>query len=197
MALSAKQKQKKTERKKQKRKMAKPLTRLSQQGPSAHSYARYPLHECLVPPDLFDNGIGVIVISRSLPDDAIAAAVFLVDTYCLGVKNAYFTLLDREYYDGGFKEELYDGYADGEFQRTHPSCAMKIIEGAKAYAAEYGFQPHKDYHKAIPLLKGIDPAACPVKYDFGHKGKPFYIQGPHESDSDTRRIMKRIQTHKS
>src|SRR5262245_23564829 len=47
-----------------------------------------PLHGCLVPAGLFESGIGTVVVSRKLTDGRIVAAVFLLDVWCLGVKDA-------------------------------------------------------------------------------------------------------------
>ena len=43
------------------------------------------------------------------------------------------------------------------------------------------------------LLAGIDPSPCPQQFTFGRDGKPFYIQGPHESSTQADAIMQRIQ----
>ena len=60
------------------------------------------------------------------------------------------------------------------------------------YAGKAGFKPHPDYLKAKKLLNGI-PIDENQKFDFGRDGKPLYIQGPHETQADVRRIMKTLE----
>src|SRR4051812_1679978 len=54
-----------------------------------HSAGEWPIVEALVPDNLWAEGIGNLVIARRMPDGRFAVATFLVDTFCLGVKNAY------------------------------------------------------------------------------------------------------------
>jgi hypothetical protein len=49
----------------------------------------WPIVETLVPDNLWAEGIGNLVIARRTPDGRLAVADFLVDTYCLGVKDAF------------------------------------------------------------------------------------------------------------
>src|SRR5216683_2416038 len=56
---------------------------------------RYPvLHSCATM-DLWDQGLGWVCLSRALPSGQVGFAVFLVDRYCLGVKNAMADVTDR------------------------------------------------------------------------------------------------------
>jgi len=57
-----------------------------------------PIHEALVPAKLFEVGIGNLFFSRALPDGRIALGSFLLDVFCLGVKNAFVTIVAREEY---------------------------------------------------------------------------------------------------
>ena len=79
------------------------------------------------------------------------------------------------------------------FEKTHPSCVKKLVEGAVNYANNLGFSPHRDYHNSIELLATIDSSACPVKYEYGKDGKPFYIQGPHETPEQIEGIINKLR----
>lgn len=64
MATSEQKRQKKLKKRKQKQNLAKKLSNtVSSKNPLA-LYSKYPIHECLVPENLFDTGIGTIIISR-------------------------------------------------------------------------------------------------------------------------------------
>ena len=73
-----------------------------------------------------------------------------------------------------------------------PACLVKIVNGAIDYAQSFDFSPHPDYRHAAMLLEGIDPADCHQAFTFGRDGKPFYMQGPHESPAQVEAIMDRI-----
>ncbi len=118
-------------------------------------------------------------------------AVYLVDVYCLGVKNAFWragTQADRE----GIVHRLEQV---GSISATTPAAVAKIVKGAVDYAASFGFAPHPDYHHAAMLLEGIDPSTCPTEFTFGLDGKPFYVRGPNESLAEAEFIAQRIQEY--
>ncbi len=93
MAISDKQKQKKLLKKKQKRASVVKAVQTWGNKTSAISCAAYPLHECVVPANLFEIGIGEIFMSRRLPDGNLGISAFIVDIFCLGVKNEFFRVM--------------------------------------------------------------------------------------------------------
>ena len=52
--------------------------------------AAAPFHECLLNSELFTGGIGTLVFVRGTATTGFSVASFLIDAWCLGVKNAYF-----------------------------------------------------------------------------------------------------------
>ncbi len=48
---------------------------------------------CLVPTELWDSGMGSVLIARKMPDGELAIAGFLLDVFCLGVKNAFWKII--------------------------------------------------------------------------------------------------------
>jgi hypothetical protein len=48
------------------------------------------------PPNLFQLGIGTVVIVRYKSGGRVEAGVFLLDVFCLGVKNAFFNQLHED-----------------------------------------------------------------------------------------------------
>jgi len=147
--------------------------------------ARMPLHECLIPRVLYEQGIGNIVISRKMPNGDIAAALFLVDTYCLGVKNCFFTVIPP----GAYAKRIARLVQEENAEYAEPACTVKLIKNAVAYAEGLGFHPHKDYLIVKGIFGSVDSATCPQEFEFGKDGKPFYISGPNETQADSERII--------
>ena len=66
----------------------------------------YPVLQAGVQDVYYTEGIGSVLFSRELPDGSVAVAVFLVDRYCLGVKNALGDILTRSAYDSKFERQM-------------------------------------------------------------------------------------------
>jgi hypothetical protein len=69
---------------------------------------------------------------------------FVVDVFCLGVKNALFRVLSEFDYDT-LKTSLMASHEDQAFESIHPACARKLVEGAVAYAEELSFSCHFEF----------------------------------------------------
>src|SRR5208337_4083267 len=67
-------------------------------APQIATAANAPIHEVLAPAKLFELGMGNLLFSRSLPDGRIALAAFLLDIFCLGVRNAFVAIVGRDEY---------------------------------------------------------------------------------------------------
>jgi hypothetical protein len=150
---------------------------------------RAPIHAALAGDAIFTNGLGSVIISRRLPDERIAIGVFLVDAYCLGVKDAFFTVAAPDEYDAIIRKIA----GTQQLDPVSPAYARKLIEGAIAYARNLGFEPHEDFHDASVVLGDIDPAACAEVFTFGRDGKPFYVDGPSHSEQKARQIINRLR----
>jgi len=195
MTLNAKSLQKKRAKKAAKRKEAqKSASGLARFFGFAQEWAeacRAPVADVWVPAQLFDRGMGSVWLSRALPNGDYAVASFLLDTYCLGVKDALYQIVDARKY-----AELMDWVRhspDAPLQREHPAYVRKLVERAEAYARDLGFEPHKDYKVAKLLFGDIETGSCPASFTFGLDGKPLYISGPNDSPSFQRRVLKQLE----
>jgi hypothetical protein len=54
---------------------------------------RWPVHAALVPEHLWIASIGNLIMTRRMPNGRLACGVFLVDVFCLGVKDSLWKLL--------------------------------------------------------------------------------------------------------
>jgi hypothetical protein len=141
-------------------------------------------------PNLFEIGIGHLVISRFKSGGRVEAGVFLVDVYCLGVKDGYFVQLHESEYEDRLLSRV---FKEGREPLT-PACARKLLEGAVAYARQFGLEPHADYKAAAKVLGGISVENCSRTFTYGKDGKAFYVQGPYDSPSRASQIMHQLRT---
>ncbi len=149
----------------------------------------WPVHEAWMAASLWEQGLGYLLISRHEPKGGLVYASYLVDVYCLGVKNALWDAGTK----GDFKEMLKNMEASQPMEPISPACLAKIVRGSLEYAASMGFRPHPDFRHAGLLLAGIDPAECAEEFSFGKDGKPFYIRGPYETPAQAQVIGERIK----
>ena len=97
---------------------------------------RFP--EALRSANLFDLGWGYLVVSRCKADGRVEAGFFLIDVFCLGVKDAgYCEFPSIADYQEGFVDRL---FPDGSSVRMTPEAARKLIEDAISYAKGSGFR---------------------------------------------------------
>jgi Domain of unknown function (DUF1841) len=143
------------------------------------------LHSCLVQSAMFECGAGMVIVIRKTGPRGLAMAGFLVDVYCLGVKDAFFREMEE-----AELETLLDGMEEtAPLETVDPSYARKLLRDAVAYARTLGLEPPADYAAVEPLFGDIDPDACDVQFQFGYQGKPFYVPGPSESPTQIRRRL--------
>ena len=149
-----------------------------------------PIYECWEPEQLFEgeSGVGTIVVTRKTQRNEIVMAIFLLDVFCLGVKNAYISMMfEKEY-----QLRLEHIGKHEQLRKVDPSYARKLVEDAEKYAKDLGFSPHKDYHLAKQIFGDIKTETCSVSFEFGREGKPFYIAGPNDSDMFANKVINQL-----
>ncbi len=151
--------------------------------------AAAPLHACLMQDSVFQSGVGMVFLSRKTGARDVALGGFLVDAYCLGVKDAMFRELDE-----GEMEELLDGAgATAPLAPADPPYARKLLRDAAAYAGSLGLPPHPDYASVELMFGDVVADACDAEFQFGYEGRPFYVPGPTESPTQIRRRIDRLR----
>ncbi len=131
------------------------------------------------------NLTGVVVARQD--DKAISLAGFLVDTYCLGAKNAVPPTTLDQYDMPYFVADFFSAYSDPPM-RAPIDLARNLVFGAVDFARRLGFDPHQDYYSAVGHLGAWEP---PGRITFGRDGRPFFIQGPHDNAGRIMRILDR------
>jgi hypothetical protein len=137
-----------------------------------------------------DESIGglvtALVARRRRHRRGATVCVYLLDVYCLGVKNAMGPDTLDEQALHRLTNHAFSGY------ETPPIPApielvRELVLGAADYARHLGFAPHPDFDQARPHL---GPWAGPSAITFGRNGKPSYISGPYD---DTDHIIRTLQ----
>jgi hypothetical protein len=109
-------------------------------------------------------------------DHRYACAFYMVDTYCLGVKDTLAQaplerakMIEFRNSIGGLYSLRHHDYED----------ARSLILGAVDYAATFGFEPNQDWGNSRYI---IEPDRNYInKFTFGLDGRPHYIPGPNDN----------------
>lgn len=193
MALSSKALQKKRDKKNAKRKEVKKFTGAVRSNMPAEwvMAASAPVADVYTPEGLFETGLGSIWFSRLLEGRRYALGVFLVDTFCLGVKNAMYAVLDEDKYLMHIENFLH--VSEETFVQSDPAYVRKLVESAAAYAHSLGFEPHPDYKIAKMIFGDVDASASDAYFTFGRDGNPCYVPGPGDTPAQQRRVAKQLE----
>src|SRR5262245_10068756 len=181
MPADPKKRQKKLEKRAAKRKEKKhQVIRVQSAGLPAQlsAAARFPVLNCWIGNTLESQGLGPVLLSRVFPNGQVAVALFLVDRYCLGVKDAFGEVLSRADYDNKYLRKM---ASTSPSRSVSPAEARKFLEEAVAYAQGLGLAPHPDYARALLLFGDVNPADSDATFTFGKDRKPFFINGPNDT----------------
>ncbi len=148
-----------------------------------------PLHSCLMQNGMFEFGFGMVVLTRKSGAGRFGLAAFLVDVFCLGVKDAFFRETDEAEID--LLLETFE--ATAPLEAVDPSYARKLLHEAVAYARSLGLEPHADYAAVEPFFGDVAADSGDVQFQFGYQGKPLYLPGPTELPTQIRRRLDRLR----
>lgn len=154
-----------------------------------HEARAFPILECWISDDWqAGSGLVQIILTREQPNEKICCAVYLVDKFCLGLKNTFARInLSRE----RFQSEIYDKvYAEQVGTECSRELAHQMIYASIDYAAQFGFQPHRDFALTQYMLEPCGELEETYKLTFGQDGKPLFIAGPHD---DVKKIIKQLE----
>lgn len=148
-----------------------------------------PIGKCYIaPPDWQESGMAHIIITRVRPNGNLVLCSFLVDTFCLGVKDANYheNITPEKVQDYLYKCKIGMGLEEISYNEAH-----NIIYGAIAFAEEGGIKPTKDFDPAGYILEEDTDDIPLIEYEFGKNGKHFLIVHPDRKDMPYFHILKK------
>ena len=134
---------------------------------------KLPLHKCLINEIWQESGMATIIISRLHTNGYITYGIYLVDLFCLGVKDTVYQFNMPEFEFDQYVKEFSD-------HEKLISCdyvlAHNIIFGSIEFADEFGFSPHKDFTNISEyILEEDDEKIDLMDIEFGKHGKPLVV----------------------
>jgi len=142
------------------------------------NYQSFPIHECLINPSWQEIGQARVLLSRKISKGEIVFATFLVDLYCLGVKDVLTPMVTPKI---GYESMKLMAYFDGRPLACDPNLAHTIIYGSIEYAQNLGFQPHEDFSGSSSILLPETDITKDTSVRFGQDGRVIYVEGPNDN----------------
>jgi hypothetical protein len=149
--------------------------------------AQLPIQHCLLCGGLSESGMATLILARGATPNDLTLGGFLIDAWCLGVKDTFFQTAGAV----SFKGLLAKMEATGPVETVDPAYARKLLRDVTGWAASNGFSPHRDFAIIEKLFGNVDADACDETFQFGRDGELTYISGPSESPAQ---IRSRVET---
>ena len=135
------------------------------------------------------EGVACVVVARRHRPQRVSVCGYLVDVYCLGVKNALGPQIKNERDLPAFLDHFFAPFHHVAAPLAAPlELARHLVCGAVDYARRLGFEPASDFQPAAGHL-GQWPETSAIT--FGRHGVPFYVSGPYDNPSRVVRTLTR------
>ena len=153
--------------------------------------AQAPIQHCFLTESVFDIGMGTLILARGVTPHHIALSSFLIDVFCLGIKDVMFESVESEVF------EMYMDAMDAAspMVSVDPGYARKLLRDLAAWSQSIGFAPHRDFAAVERLFGDASADASDAVFRFGSDGKPVYIPGPYDSAALVQRRIAQLQKY--
>lgn len=118
------------------------------------------------------EGEGYVVVIREHTGGKKSFAVYLVDRWCVGVKDTFFNVRVG---DDVVEDMLNRMNRSGNLEEVSYEQAHNMVWGAVAFAEEAGIKPCKDFAIAQYYLEEDTDDVPLIEYDYGVDGKYYLV----------------------
>jgi hypothetical protein len=124
-------------------------------------------------------GIALVLVAREGRGDRLSVCGYLVDTFCLGVKDVIGPEPMHRRKLPSFMRTYFMAFPAPAL-RVPVALAQHVVHGAVGFAAGLGLDPHPDYAGVRGHLGELGE---PCAITFGQDGRPVYVPGPYDDAS--------------
>lgn len=139
-----------------------------------------------------NTGIANFVVARQRKNGTLLVGVYLIDMYCLGLKDTFYAEFDD-------LEDLEVKFLNAhkpvlDFEEITPNLCFNSIYGAIEYAEDIGFNPHKEFKITEYILDDVEDIEF-EDIEFGFKGKPLFVAGENDNAARILTILDKTVGH--
>jgi hypothetical protein len=133
------------------------------------------LYKCYQVGDIANTGMGHIMVSRQKKNGEVIMGSYLIDTYCLGLKDTFYLQFPNI---NDFEDQLATKFTFLDTcEEISSQLAHNMVYGAIEYAEDLHFKPHIDFNITQHILDDVDDVEY-MDIEFGYEGKPLFTPGP-------------------
>jgi hypothetical protein len=132
-------------------------------------------------------GLVSVLVAREEARGRVGVCGYLVDVYCLGVKDVIGPRVMDRHAVRDFAHDFFHAY-QAQPLAAPVDLARHLVFGAAEYARSLGFTPAPDFDTTAAYLGLWDG---PSAIGFGHNGKPFFVQGPRDNATEILETLER------
>lgn len=150
-----------------------------------------PIHECMVNQNWKKFGMATVLVTRKHTNGNFTSAIYLVDIFCLGVKDTTFQF--------NMKPDEYEEYINhfmnpDDCDKIDYTLAHNIIYAGIEFSDEFEFKPHRDFLQTTQYLLEEDSDDIEViEIECGKDGKPCYVVGPNDTEKKIINILTQLE----
>lgn len=138
-------------------------------------------------PEPGHSGLVAVLIARDASRSRLSVCGYLVDVYCLGVKNVVGPLAMNAGQCAEFSRQFFGAF-DAPPIAAPLELAQNLVFGAVDFARSLGLEPTAEFDD----VKGhLGSWRGPSSIGFGCDGKPFYVAGPYD---DADRVLRHLES---
>jgi hypothetical protein len=133
-------------------------------------------------------GLAAVLVARDAGRGAVSACGYLVDLYCLGVKDVIGPRILDDQQHAQFTRTFFAGFRQPAVAAPL-ELAQQLVLGAVRYARALGLEPAPGFDAVRGHLgewSGVRAIA------FGRHGRPAYVQGPYDDAPHVRRMLQGV-----
>lgn len=138
-------------------------------------------------PDGVGQGIASVLVAREHRRGKVSITGYLVDVYCLGVKDVLGPKVMDDADLRAFVRTYFLVY-EAPALAVPIEMARELVWGAVAYARALGFEPHRDFESTAVHLGAWEPTGV---IGFGREGQPYFVQGIRDDAPHILRTLER------
>ncbi len=115
-----------------------------------------------------EEGMHIVLVTRCHKGGTYSVGCYLLDIFCLGVKNTYFFFNISQ-------EDMNDLVERFEGEEISYDEAHNWVYGAVEFAQEAGINPHSEYKITQYFLEEDTEEIPLIEFEYGKDGKHFFV----------------------
>ena len=131
---------------------------------------KLPLGKCYVSSHFLEEGEADVIVTRQMANGNLVVGMYLVDTYCLGVKDCVYRVdVTPEELEENLKK--YQCTDEKDYVEIH-----NLLYGAVEFAEEAGVPPCREFASVGKYILEEDRDDIPlIEYEYGYEGKHHLV----------------------